>query len=165
MYIDPILKKYADLITGACGDIKMVYFGEPTRVPASSLPCIFISKANTEARNFTNAQDEQSIAITVSLVTDIRKELSTSENDEQLIAGVAKLYEIMEGRNSDYTLKTNTILDVLRKQNLVDAANNLRTDIAGITRVDYGETLRQRNPEEWNIIAQVQFVAHFVQIR
>ena len=71
----------------------------------------------------------------------------------------------MEGRETDYSLKSSSILDILRANPVVDASNNLRTDLGTSTRVDYGETLRGRAPELWSIEATVQFVAHFTQNR
>lgn len=165
MYKDPIIEKYIDLIKAKCGSIKVFYQGDPLRVPISSLPCCVISKNSTEVRKFTNSQDEHAVGMTVTIIVDIRKELSTNENDAKNVEGVSMLYDIMEGRNDDYSLKDDSILDVLRTNQLVDAANNLRTDLDTITRIAYGETLRQRNPEEWTIEARLDFVAHFIQIR
>jgi hypothetical protein len=47
----------------------------------------------------------------------------------------------------------------------VDTAHNLRTDLASVTRVDYGQTLRDRAAEQWSIEARVDFIAHFSQVR
>lgn len=164
-YTDPIITKYIDLIKANTGVFKAFYQGEPLRVPASLLPCCIISKSESEVRHFTNTQDEHAIALTITVITDLRKDLSTESGMENAVAGIATLYDIMEGRQDDYTLKDTSILDILRANSLVDAANNLRTDLSGVTRVDYGETLRARSPEEWSIEAKVQLVAHFVQTR
>lgn len=165
MYQDPIIQKYIDLIKAGNRQLKVFYQGEPTRIGASVLPCCVISKRQTRVRHFTNAQDEHEVGISIRIIVDIRSELSTSENDEKVIAGIAKLYDMVEGRNADLTLKDTSILDILRTNELVDATYNLRTDLASITIVDYGETLASRNPVEWLIEARVDLVAHFVQTR
>lgn len=165
MYTDPIIKKYIDLIKTKAGKIKYFYQGEPTRIPVSNLPCCIISKAQTNVGFLTNAEDGHEIGLKIILVTDIRQELSTSENDNHVIEGVANLYDLIEGRNEDYTLKDTSILGILRTNQLLDVANNLRTDLSTITRVDYGETLQNRDPAEWRIQAQIELVAHFTQVR
>lgn len=164
-YTDPIIQKYIDIIKSKNGEIKYFYQGEPTRIPTSVLPCCIVSKAETQVGFLTNSEDEHQIAMKIIIVTDIRKELSTNENDSKVIEGVSKLYDILEGRNADYTLKDTSILDILRVNQLLDAGNNLRTDLSTVTKVGYGETLQNRDPAEWRIQAEVEFVAHFTQIR
>lgn len=164
-YKDPIIQKYEDMIKAAMPQFKIFYQGDPTRIPASNLPCCIITKRETGVRASTNSQDEHAIGMNLTIVTDIRADLSTVENDAKVIEGVATLYDLIEGRNADYTLKASSVLQVLRTNQLVDGQNNLRTDLSTITRVDYGSTLRNRNPEEWSIEARIEFVAHFIQIR
>ena len=131
----------------------------------SQLPCLIISKSQTETRQFTNAEDEQSIGLNIILITDIRQDLSTSENDTKIVEGIATLYENIEGRNADYTLKDTSILGILRANQLLDVTNGLRTDLKTVSRVSYGETLRDRNPEQWTIEARLEIVAYFTQVR
>lgn len=165
MYSDPIIRKYIDLIKAKNGKIKVFYQGDPTRIPISVLPCCVIYKKDTGVRHFTNAQDEHAIGLVFTVITDIRQDLSTNENDAKVVEGVASLYEIIEGRNEDYTLMDTSLLGILRKNQLVDDTNNLRTDLDNVTTVNYGETLRQRDPEQWTIEARVEIIAHFVQTR
>lgn len=164
MYTDPVIKKYIDLIKASTGVFKTFYQGEPTRIPVSNLPCLIISKTGTEASVNTNSEDKHLISLSITVVTDIRQELSTSENDENVIAGIAKLYEIMEAREDTYVLKSNTILDILRSNIQIDGGN-LRTQLDGSIRVDYGETLQNREPAEWRIQAKIDVVAYFDQVR
>ena len=165
MYQDPIIGAYIDLIKANTGAFKMFYQGEPVRIPASNLPCAIISKRETRVGPLTNAEDEHGIGMSITVVTDIRQDLSTEENVAEVVAGVASLYEIVEGRNADYTLKAESLLSILRHNIAVDLANNLRTDLSSVTRVDYGTTLQNRAPEEWRIEARVDFIAHFSQVR
>lgn len=165
MYTDPVIAKYIELLKTKCPKIKVYYQGEPTRIGESVLPCVMISKRETRIGVLTNSEDEHGIGLTLTLVADIRKDLSTADNDAKMVEGVATLYEMMEGREADYTLKADSILDVLRSNIAVDAANNLRTDLGTNTRVDYGLTLADRDTGEWRIEARVDFVASFSQIR
>lgn len=165
-YEDPIIKKYADLIKSQTNVFKEIYQGDPIRVPASLLPCLIISKIETRVGQTTNVEDEHGIALRMTIVTDIRQDLSTNENDSKLVEGIASLYDIVEGRDATtYALKSSSILDILRGNQVVDATYNLRTDLDTVTRVDYGETLRDREPELWSIEARIEFVAHFIQNR
>lgn len=164
-YADPVIQKYIDLIKANTGVFAVFYQGEPIRISVSHLPCCIISKRETLAAPHTNAEDVHSIGITLTVITDLRKELSTENSAASAVAGIANLYDIVEGRNADYTLKRTSILDILRSNPVVDATYGLRTDLGTITRVDYGQTLRDRAQEEWSIEAQVNFVAHFTQNR
>lgn len=164
-YQDPIIQKYIDLFEANGLGVKKYYHGEPVRVPASELPVAMISKRGTKVGPFNNADDEQEIALTITVITDIRADLSTEESQGDIAAGIATLYEIIEGRNTDFTLKSNTVLDILRGNITLDAVHNLRTDIGSITSVDYGLTFANRAPDQWTIEARVDFVAHFVQTR
>jgi hypothetical protein len=164
-YQDPVIQKYVDLIQAHTGAIKAFYHGEPIRIPQSNLPCAIISKRETRVGPLSNAQDEHGISMSIIVITDVRKDLSTEENIAETVPGVSALYEIIEGRNNDFTLKEDSILGILRGNMIVDAANNLRTDLGTQTRVDYGTTLRDRPQEEWSIEARVDFVAHFTQPR
>lgn len=165
MYEDPIIKKYIDLLKAKMPDIKQWYQGDPIRIPVSNLPCVLISKTETRIGPFTNAEDEHGIEMRITVITDIRSELSTQEDEKRVVAGVAKLYQLVEERDTDYTLKDTSILDILRSNQVVDASNNLRTDLNTLTRVDYGETLRDRDAGLWSIEARIIFVAHFIQNR
>jgi len=79
------------------------------------------------------------------------------------VEGIASLYDLMEGRNSDYMLKDTSILDILRSNINLDVANNLRTDLGLLTRVDYGVT--DREPGVWTVEARVDFTCSFLQTR
>jgi len=164
-YADPILNKYIELIKANNPDIKAYYQGDPIRVGSSVLPAVLISKFDTRVGKFSNAEDEYALGIRITVITDIRADLSTSENDAKIVEGIARLYDICEGREADYTLKASSILDILRANEHVDSATNLRTDLGSLTRVDYGENLRDRTPELWTVEARIEFVANFIQVR
>lgn len=169
LYQDPIILKYIDLIKGVFGNdfFKIFYQGDPIRIPISNLPAIIISKDETRVSNSgdggSNVEDAHQIALTLTVVTDIRDQI----NDDKAIApGIAKLYDIMEGRDATtLKLKTKSILNVLRSNVDVDTALGLRTSLGTITRVDYGLTVGKREQEAWGIEAQLEFVAHFSQLR
>jgi hypothetical protein len=165
MYQDPVLTAYINLIKSKTGVFKAFYQAEPIRIPASDYPCLIISKRETRVGPLTNAEDEHGMAISITVIADVRQDLSTEDGAAAATAGVARLYDIIEGRKADYTLKDTSLLDILRSNELVDATHGLRTDLGSMTRVDYGMTLRDRAPESWSIEGRVDIVATFHQVR
>lgn len=165
LYSDPIIAKLIDLIKDNTGEgtFHMYYQGDPLRIPASSLPALIISRAQTEAGQLNNAEDQHGMKMTLTVVADIRAEL----NDDQDIApGTAKLYDLIEGRDATtYALKANSLLYILRHNIQLDTAKNLRIDLGQNTRIDYGLTVGKRAPDAWAIEAQIDFVVHFTQVR
>lgn len=163
IYSDPILQKYIDLIKSHNGEIKAYFQGDPLRVGASLLPCCIISKTGTNVGPLSNAEDGHEIGLCITIITDVRSDLSSEESNAKIVEGISSLYDLMEGRSADYTLKDTSILDILRSNITVDADNNLRTDLGSLTRVDYGVT--DREPGVWTTEARVDFTADFLQTR
>ena len=163
MYEDPIIKKYIELIKASCPKIKAYYQGDPFNIPKSNLPAMILSKAQTNVTQLTNAEDAHQIGLVLTLVTDIRDQ--RNDND-QITPGIAQLYDIIEGRDDGtYKLKTTSILNILRTNQLVDATYNLRTDLSTLTRANYGMVLGKRSPEGYSTEGQVEFIATYSQIR
>lgn len=162
-YIDPIMKKYADLIKTGNGLFKRVYFGEPIRIGASELPALIIAKVGTNVGNLTNAEDMHSLRLSFTIVSDVRDTIS---DDKEMVHGVNSLYNLMEGRDdTTYQLKANSLLYILRHNVELDIANNLRTDISTMTTVDYGMTMGKRQEGMWSIEGTVEIIANFTQVR
>lgn len=167
IYKDPILEKYINLLkTKLSGKIKTFYQGDPLKIPNTNLPCIIISRSQTRIAQETNAEDGHEMSLIITVVTDTRSDLSTNEDISQIGPGIATLYELVEGRDpATYVLRDDSILGILRKNQIVDNANNIRTDLRSVTRVDYGETVRQRKPEIYSIEARIEIVVNFIQVR
>jgi hypothetical protein len=163
MYTDPILNKYVDLIKANNGALKSYFYGDPIRIGASQLPACIISKTGTTAGPLSNAEDGHEIGLRITIITDVRSDLESDRASTEIVEGIATLYDLMEGRNADYTLKDTSILDILRSNTEVDVGSNLRTDLGSLTRVDYGVT--DREPGVWTVEARVDFVANFSQVR
>lgn len=162
LYKDPILKKYSDLITASTSIFKAIYFGDPIRIPNSSLPALVISKIDTKVGNLSNVEDVHSVRISLTVVSDIRDTIS---DDKTMVPGVNSLYNIMEGRAVDYTLKKDSLLYILRHNVEIDPGNNLRTDLSTMSRIDYGLTMGKRKAEAWSIEGMLEITANFMQNR
>lgn len=161
-YIDPVIKKYMDIVKAANPLVKTFYQGDPIRVPVSNLPALIISKTETRVSNHTNSEDEHGIQMTMTLITDIRKDIG---DDKQIVAGINTLYDMLEGRDAQYKLKSTSLLNILRTNAELDIAYNLRTDLVTVTRIDYGMTVGKRDQDAWAIEGTIQFVANFNQLR
>ena len=161
-YKDPVLRKYGDLIMLYNKQIKRIYYGDPIRVGSSSLPALILAKSGTDISNFSNAEDRHQMKISISVITDVRDTIS---EDVQMVKGVNALYNILEGRNEDFTLKADSILGILRKYVELDVANNLRTDLNTVTRAEYGMTMGKRREDSWSIEGIIELVATFTQPR
>lgn len=167
IYKDPVIERYISLLaTKLSGRIKAFYQGDPLKIPNTNLPCIIISRSQTRVAAETNAEDAHEMGLVITVVTDTRSDLSTNDDVSKIAPGIATLYELVEGRDpSTYALRDDSILGILRKNQLVDSANNIRTDLRSVTRVDYGETVRQRNPEIYSIEARIEIIVNYIQIR
>lgn len=164
IYVDPIIKRYQDLITTANGDtFKGIYQGDPVRIPASLLPALIISKTDTAVEPFNNMEDRHQIRMVITVVTDIRSDWN---DNNQITPGNATLYDLIEGRDPDtLLLKEQSILHILRSNQNVDAALGLTTDLETITTANYGLTFEKRTPEGYAVESQITFTAHFIQLR
>jgi len=160
---DAILKKYAELITSKSKAFKRVYFGDPIRIPTSSLPALILAKVDTRVSNFSNAEDMHQIRLSFTVVTDIR---NTITEDKEMVAGVNDLYNLVEGRDeTTLELLPTSLLYILRHNAELDVAHNLRTDLDTMSTVSYGMTMGKRKEEAWSIEAMVELVANFTQVR
>ncbi len=161
-YQDPIIKKYIELIKGSTKLFKSFYYGDPVRVPASGLPALIVTKLDTRVSKLTSAEDLHEVHISFTVVTDIRDTIS---DEKTMVAGTNSLYNIMEGRNDNYTLKEDALLNILRHTIDIDTAYNLRTDLNTVSSVDYGMTIGKRGESSFAMEAVVNIVAHFNQVR
>ena len=161
-YQDPIIKKYADLIQSKTNSFKRIYYGDPIRISASELPALVITKNDTMVENFSNTEDKHTIRLNFTIVADVR---NTIGEDPTMVRGINNLYDLMEGRKDDYTLKSNCLVGILRNNVEIDPAQNLRTDLSGFTKVDYGMTIDKRGENSFAMEGVVEINANFIQIR
>lgn len=162
-YQDPILRKYADLVTANTKQFKWIYYGDPIRIPSSNLPCLILAKVDTKFSNETNVEDRHRVRISFTVVTDVRDTIS---DDKDMVSGTNSLYNLMEGRaETTYQLKPDSLLYILRHNVTLDPGQNLHTDLDSMSSVDYGLTMNKRKPEAWSIEGMVEVTATFIQPR
>ena len=163
IYQDPILKKYADLVKQNTSVFKRIYFGDPIRIGQSELPALILAKIDTRVGTFDNTQDKHEIRISLTVVTSVN---DTFNDDRTMVAGVNSLYNLIEGRDpSTYALLPQSLLGIIRHNVELDSANNLRTDLNSMSRVDYGMTMGKRKEGAWSIEGTLELTSHFIQNR
>lgn len=161
LYLDPVLEKYKALIKANAPAFKMFYQGDPKAIPLSGMPAIILEHEETRAGAITNVEDQQEMAIRLTAIVDVRRDLH--ESSDGIVPGYSTLYDLVEGRNSDFTLKSTSLLDILRSNILIDSVYNLVTDIGSMTRVSYTEG--QRGDNLWTVEAVISFTCTAIQMR
>jgi len=129
MYLSLI--KIRDLMKTTFGDLfKGYWIDSPNMVIFSELPALFVAPITSISDLADNTRDEQTYTIDVGVIIDAKQELLKYRKE---MVGTQFLTEIMEAKDSDGQLKTNTILYVLR--------NNLTLDsnwmMGNTTSIDY----------------------------
>src|SRR6185437_12735251 len=117
--LDPIIKKYFDLIKTKTGDtFKAFYYGDPIRIPMSSLPAIIGARRATRSTTFTNTEDAHKMTVVFTVVADVRADI---QDDKTLVPGNSRIYDLMEGRDpGTLTLKDTSLLNILRNNIDID---------------------------------------------
>lgn len=162
LYNDPILDKIEQVINADDGGaIKSYFQGDPILIAKSELPCLILSKDTTEVGDESTATDYHRVAVVLTLVSDIRESLGDSP--KQTHAGSSVLYDLMEGRNADFTLKATSIVDILRKNHNLNSHANI--DLLTPMTIDYGFTTGKRGEKNMSWEANLSFNIYFTQLR
>ena len=162
IYKDTVIEKYLDLIkTNTTGKIKGFYNGQIGSIPASLLPAVILSIEKTEVGDISNVEDEHRISMVLTYIADVRNTLE----DTTLITKMSDVLETLVGRESNYSLKTNSILHILRNNVNIDSSNNLRTDIGSFSVITPNEIASGRFPGSYSVEGTIRFLAHFIQNR
>lgn len=160
-YIDPVLKKIADkLELEGPVELRGKYrYGDVLVPPKKELPMCTISKDTTIVTKVSNMEDDNLIAVVLNVIYDWTMDLNKSFD---LYAGSTSLYNIMEGRNDDYTLKDNTILKVLRKYQQIDTNMWLAVGPNENIRISYGLGIERRGQNIFSVEAEIRFNARVI---
>lgn len=161
-YKDPILSKIETLIDASDGGaIKTFYHGDPLLMPKDDLPTLCLIKDTSEIGDESNAEDYHRMTVNLTLIVDIRDYFD--ETPRNVHVGDQKMYDIFEGRDSNYTLKSTSIVDILRSN--ADLTNNTHIDLAEPMIVDYGFTLGKRGERTWAQEANLSVPIFMTQLR
>jgi len=163
LYKDPIIEKIFSNVRAVLNEevIKTIFYGDPLFIAKDDLPCLIGSKDVTEVDDASNAEDYHRMTIVLTLVVDIRQFFD--DTPKNIHVGFQRLYDMMEGRNSNYTLKSTSLIDIMRKNH--DLGNNANLDLEVPMRVDYGFTVGKRGENVWAQEANMSFSVYFTQLR
>lgn len=160
---DPIIQKYIDLVKANTSVFKAFYAGDPIVIPVSMMPALVVAKRQSTVTKTTNVEDIHMVTLVLTVVTDIRKDIS---DETTLVPGNATLYDIIEGRDPvTYLLKPQSLLYILRHNLGIDPAHQIYTDINTPTKIDYGMVMNKRQAGSWSIEGAITAVASIVQLR
>lgn len=166
LYKDPILEAVFALIDANDGDaIKTYHHGDPLFLPKSDLPALIGQVDTTQAVDTTNAEDEHRLNYVLTLVTDIRDDFLDPDNDiENIHYGYQAVQKIFEERSdSDFTLVSTSILDILRSN--ANLSNNAHIDVSVPNEINYGFTFGLRGERTWAWEGALSFSVYFSQLR
>jgi len=160
-YKDTIVEKYLDLIKDNTTTIKGFYNGMVGKIPASMLPAVILTIEGAEAESLSNSEDEHRLSMLLIYVADVRQSL----NDSALVNNFNRVLDALMGRDSNYSLKSTSLLYILRNNLNVDITNNLRTDVGSFSVVTPSEISTGRFPGFYSVEGTIRFNAHFYQER
>ena len=163
IYRDPIIDKYLTLIKdNTSGKIKGFYNVMIGSIPASMLPAVILTIEKTEAEDISNVEDEHRISLVLTYVADVRPTLE----DTTLITKMTDVLDTLVGREQvGYSLKTNSILHILRNNVNIDDSNNLRTDIGSFSVITPAEIASGRFAGSYSVEGTIRFLAYYIQMR
>jgi hypothetical protein len=162
--MDPIIKKYFDIIKAATGDtFRAYYYGDPVRIPTSMTPAIIGARRATKTVTDTNAEDRHNMTLVFTVVADVRSDI---QDDKTLVAGNQRIYDLIEGRDpATLQLKPTSLLYILRHNQAIDESHQVWTDISTPSQVDYGLIANKRASPSWSIEGAITTTASLVQLR
>jgi hypothetical protein len=165
LYSDPVLDVLIARLD-ATGPVKLrgkYYQGDPVLIPTSiQYPVCFVSRDTTRIEIRTTTEDMHTMPIVLNVVYNGAKELNTKACAQ---AGALALYDICEGRDNTYSLKSDTIAGVLRNTQVLDGDHNLFIDIEGSeTTIEYALSPPERR-QIWSVEAIIRTTIKHLEVR
>lgn len=162
-YSDPVLAKLIAVLD-ADGPVALrgkYYQGDPVLIPTSlQYPMCFVSRDTTNVSAADTLQDMHTMPIVLNVVFNGARELNQAAFSQ---AGAMGLYELCEGRGADYSVRTDTILGVLRNHLALDT--NLFIDIEdNDTTIDYALSPPERR-QIWSVEAVIRTTIKHLEVR
>lgn len=151
---DPVIETVMDFLN-ANGPSELEgkwYHGEVLLPAEGEIPLGYITKTETEITPADNMEDDHLIDMQATIILDFTDDLN---NSYEMVAGMAKLYDWMEGRDEEYRLKTTSILYHLRTSQQIKP--KFWIGVGSTTRVRYGLGIQRRGPGIFSVEATVYF--------
>lgn len=157
-YVDPVVAKLIEKFNdeGPSELANKYYYGDVLLVPKEDLPIVTVAKDATRIGGVSNREDAHTIPLVINVIVDWTRDLDQSFN---LQAGLQQLYKLCEERESDYTLKTETLAYVLRKYQKLDTNLWLAIGADQTVDIDYGLGIERRGPNIFSVEAVIRLNA------
>lgn len=167
-YKDPILEAVIELLnTNASRDIRTFYYGDVLLVPKSELPVVSVAIDNTQIATDDTGSDKSTVPLVISVITEIN---DTATQDFDVMAGTNSLYEIVIGRNADYTFREDSIAHILRANDQLDSKVTSNGSIVSVflgtetdrdpINIDFGIGVERRGQGIWSVEATIRVNAY-----
>lgn len=162
IYRDPILERLiTKLDTEGPAELKNRYFyGDPLQVPKSSLPACFVTKDTTRVDTAANAEIKTEMQVVLNVVFDLTRDFNQAFDN---ISSSNTLYDCLEGRNADYTLKPTSLVFILDKYQTLDT--NLWIALGSPLEPDYGIGIEKRGPGIYTVEGVIRLTLIHHQLR
>ncbi len=154
IYYDPIIKKVIEMLE-AGGPTKLHgrYMNGDVLLPnKSDLPICYITKDQVSAAPANTMEDEHLQLLVATVILDFTQDLNEASN---IVAGVPDLWQMVEARDDDYQLLTDTLLYQLRNSQQLD--DKMWIGVGSPVQINYGMGIERRGPGIFSIEATIRF--------
>lgn len=161
-YRDPFITKLIGIFNaeGPASLKNRYYYGDPMVVAKSQLPAVFISKDKTTIAPETNEEDVSTIPMIINVVMDLTRDFGQAFNS---INSMNQVYEAIEARNVDYTLRSDSLAYLLRKHMELDS--QVWIDLSSGLELDYGVGMGKRGEGIFTVEGVMKFTVTHIQMR
>jgi hypothetical protein len=161
-YKDPIIEAFITLIKSYRKDIKIYYNGIAGKIPASLAPAIMIGIEKDEVKEEDPARDEHFVSMVLVYIADMKQNF---EDTPTIIAGLNNVMQTLIGRDANYSLLKNSILNIIRSNPVINSSIGLRADVGAVTVATPTEVAANRLQGYWSAEGTIRFTAHLYQTR
>ena len=161
-YKDPIIEAFITLIKSYRKDIKVFYNGIAGKIPAALAPAIMIGIEKDESREEDPARHEHFITIVLVYIADMRQNF---DDTPTIIAGLNNVMQTLIGRDTNYSLLKNSILNILESNPVINSTLGLRADVGSKTVSTPTEVATNRLQGYWSAEGTIRFTAHIYQYK
>jgi len=167
-YKDPIIEAVINFLDGnASRDIKTYYYGDVLLIPKTELPAISVAIDATRIAVDDTGTDKSTVPLVISVITDIN---DNPNRDFDVMAGTNSLYDIVIGRNDDFTFKDYSLAHLLRKNQDLAAVTlpggdsvqvwlGTETDREPLD-IDFGIGVERRGQGIWSVESTIRINAY-----
>jgi hypothetical protein len=154
-YKDPIIMKVIEALEADGPSVLSGKYlhGDLWNPNKSEMPLCYITKDRVFVEPANNMEDENRHQLVATVVYDWTQDLNAAYD---MIAGSGDIFELVEARNADGTLKEDSLLYQIRRG--TQLANNMWMGIRSAVEVNYGIGLERRGPGSYSVEATIRFV-------